>query len=157
MDYVVTESNDAPFHFAAIHDRTIMADLSRKIERHVTTALKSLRAAERPFEKAVVLYWDHEDERSLIESPDGVELDIGWQVDEPFVDPTAGVETVTTPAGPYATTIHIGTYDTLYRAHRAIREWMKKEGRRKIGPNWEVYDHPRDGVPTRTDVYYLIG
>jgi effector-binding domain-containing protein len=157
MDYVVTESNDAPFHFAAIHDRTTMPDLSRKIERHVTTALKSLRDVGRPFEKAVVLYWDHEEEKSLIESPDGVEIDVGWQVDDPFVDHATGVETVTTPAGPYATTTHIGTYDTLYLAHRAIRQWCKKEGRTKIGPNWEVYDHPRDGVPTRTDVYYVIG
>jgi effector-binding domain-containing protein len=157
MDYIVTESNAPPVHVAAIHDRTTMPDLSRKIERHVGTAIKSLREADEPFGKAVVIYWDHEDDKPLIDTPDGVEIDVGWQVERPFDDHAHGVMTVTTPAGPYATTTHIGPYDTLHEAHSAIRHWLKTEGRRKIGPNWEIYDHPKEGEPLRTDVFFLIG
>src|SRR5436190_11709934 len=118
MDYVVVEGTAPDAQIAAIHDRTTMPDLARKIERHIGTALKALREERRKFGRAVVIYWDHEDDRSLIESPDGVEIDVGWEVDDPFADPKEGIVTVTTPTGSAASTTHVGPYTELYLAHR---------------------------------------
>ncbi len=157
MDYVIAKGTAAPLQIAAIHDRATMPDLVRKIERHGGTAVKALREADRPFGRATVIYGDHEDEKALIESPDGAEIDVGWEVDAPFESHGLGIVTVTTPAGPSASTTHVGPYYDLYKAHLAIRQWCREEGRTKIGPNWEVYDHPVEGQPHRTDVFYLIG
>lgn len=157
MDYVIVEGPTPALRIAAIHDRATMPDLARKIERHVGTAVKALRKAHRAFGRAAVVYWDHEDERSLIETPDGVEIDVGWEIDAPFDDHLTGIVTVMTPAGPAARTTHVGPYEDLHEAHRAVREWCRKQGHRKIGPNWEVYDHQEEGRPARADVFYLIG
>lgn len=157
MDPLVTETVVSRLQLAAVHDRTTFPDLGRKIMRHVDTTLKSLRGAGVEFGRCVVVYWDHEGDSPLIDTPDGVEIDVGWEVDPAFADPHHGVATAHTPGGPVATTVHVGPYDSLYLAHRAVRDWMKKNGRRRAGPSWEVYDHPREGSPPRTDVFYLIG
>jgi effector-binding domain-containing protein len=103
-----------------------------------------------------VVYWDHAAEKSLIESKEGVEIDVGWEVDAPYSDPRRGITTVRTPNGATATTTHVGPYSTLGEAHRAVRDWILEHGLERAGPSWEVYDHPREGEPPRADVFYLI-
>jgi effector-binding domain-containing protein len=156
VDYVIVTGPASPFQVAAIHDRATIPDLARKIERHVGTALNALNEADRTFGRATVVYWDHEDERSLIATPDGVEIDVGWEVDAPFDDHTTGIVTVTTPAGPTASTTHVGPLEDLHEAHRAVREWCKQHGHQRVGPNWEVYNPPREGQPPRTGIFYLL-
>lgn len=101
-------------------------------------------------------YWDHADEVPLLRSAAGVPIDAGWEVTGAFTDQHSGVAAVQTPAGTAASTTHVGSYGDLHEAHSAIRRWCKHQGVQRLGPNWEVYDHQRDGQPPRTDVYYLI-
>ena len=43
------------------------------------------------------------------------------------------------PAGPAATTVHKGPYDTLSEAYAALETWMESNGLRPSGPPWEDY------------------
>ena len=156
MTYEVNRAPVSPLQLAAVRDLATMHDLVRKIERHVGHVIACLNEAGVKFSRCVIVYWDDDGETSLIESADGVPVDVGWEVAQPFADPKAGIATVQTPSGTAATTIHIGPYYELYKAHNAVREWCKENGAKRVGAHWEVYDHPREGVPTRTDVFYLI-
>ena len=156
MDYVVARSTAPPIEIAAIHDQATMDDLVSKIERHIESVIQDLQKAGIKFGRAAVIYWDHEEEKSLIESADGVEIDVGWEVEALFDDRKAGIFSVRTPAGASASTTHIGPYNELHKAHSAVRQWCKQHDVRRLGPNWEVYDHPREGQPLRTDVFYLV-
>jgi len=62
-----------------------------------------------------------------------------------------------TPSGTVATTVHMGPYDRMKPAHEAIHQWAHENGRRLVGPSWEVYGHwSDDPAKLRTDIYYLI-
>ena len=73
--------------------------------------------------------------------------------------PTNGegdVEPSDLPAGPAATTVHIGPYDTIEPAYTALRDWILERGGVPEGNAWEVYfsdpnlDH--DSTTWRTEV-----
>ena len=91
---------------------------------------------------------------------DEINLEVGVEMDGPF----AGIGEVvasSTPGGTVAMTTHLGPYQLLASAHRAIREWCKANGHRTAGPNWEIYGHWRtewekDPSQITTDIYYLI-
>jgi hypothetical protein len=51
---------------------------------------------------------------------------------------------------------HIGPYNQLKEAHAAVQAWCRQNHIKMTGPNWDVYDHPREGQPARTDVFYLL-
>ena len=50
-----------------------------------------------------------------------------------------GVAELALPAGPVATTIHAGPYDTLPEAYAALESWIESNGLRSAGPPWEDY------------------
>ena len=156
MDYQVTQQNVAALQIAAVRDQASFANLGHKIGVQVDTVLNSLGATKHPVGRCVVVYWDGPEEGTLLATAAGVAIDVGWEVDTPFADPSSGVTTIQTPAGSVATTTHIGPYGALPDAHKAIRAWCAQNGLGRVGPNWEVYAHPRDDQPTRTDVYYLV-
>jgi hypothetical protein len=145
-----------PLRIAACHDVVTFAELGTKIRHAVDTSLKSLRDSGTKFGRCVCLYWDHEGGTPLLMSPAGCEVDIGWEVEGEYEDAAAGVATARTPAGTVATTTLIGDSEMLPDAHRALRRWCRENGLKRLGPNWEVFDHPREGEPPRTDVYYLV-
>ena len=89
-------------------------------------------------------------------APGGFPVEAGVQVEAPF--PSAGtVVCAATPAGPVATTTHMGPYEGLPQAHAAVRQWCGDEGRALAGPRWEIYGHWHDDPDQRrTDVYYLL-
>jgi effector-binding domain-containing protein len=61
------------------------------------------------------------------------------------------------PGGEVATTAHIGPYDRLGDAHRAIVQWVADHKRELAGPNWELYGHwTDDPAKLWTDVFYLL-
>jgi effector-binding domain-containing protein len=65
------------------------------------------------------------------------------------------------PAGRLATTVHMGPYQKLHFAHRAILDWGTRNGHALAGPNWEIYGHWDEAWNTdpsriRTDVFYLL-
>ena len=43
------------------------------------------------------------------------------------------------PAGPAATTTHVGPYDELGSAHRALADWIHDHGHEVAGPPREIY------------------
>jgi effector-binding domain-containing protein len=43
------------------------------------------------------------------------------------------------PAGPAAVTTHVGPYEELEVAYRAVRDWLAGRGLTPAGPHWEVY------------------
>jgi effector-binding domain-containing protein len=61
------------------------------------------------------------------------------------------------PGGAAATTTHRGPYGELDAAHRGIRDWCARRGRRLAGPRWEIYGHWTDNPnELETEVYYLL-
>ncbi len=91
---------------------------------------------------------------------DQINLEVGVELEAPFAG-HGEVVASTTPAGPVAIVTHVGPYGQLHRAHEAIQQWCKNNGRTPAGPNWEIYGHWQDEWNTNpskivTDVYYLL-
>ena len=66
------------------------------------------------------------------------EIEAGMPVAEPQPDEgriTAGE----LPGGPTATTVHVGPYEDLPSAHDALDAWLKANGKKSRGPQWESY------------------
>jgi AraC-like DNA-binding protein/effector-binding domain-containing protein len=64
------------------------------------------------------------------------------------------------PAGPAATTIHSGAYDTLSQAYAALEVWIESHGFEPAGAPWEDYitdpaEHP-DPKDWKTEVLWPI-
>jgi len=64
------------------------------------------------------------------------------------------------PAGPAASTIHVGPYETLSDAYAAIQEWMESQGLTSMAPPWECYltDPAENPDPNtwKTEVFWPI-
>jgi effector-binding domain-containing protein len=83
-------------------------------------------------------------------------IDAGARVYEKF-EGNGEINCVASPSGLAATTIHMGLYELLGDAHKAIREWCAANGHAIEGTNWEVYGHHEDDpAKRRTDVFYLL-
>lgn len=78
---------------------------------------------------------------------DGFDVEAGFPVAAPIA--AAGqVEPSTLPAGPAATTMHVGSYADLGAAYKAIEEWLSANGFEMIGAPWEAYlDEPAVANP----------
>lgn len=156
MSQDVTTMVVEPLHLAAVRDRATRQNLSDKIMQHVGTVLQSLGKSQTRFGRCVVIYREEGGKECMLLTEAGVPIDVGWEVEPPFAA-DGPVAAVSTPAGMVATAVHIGPYDRVGEAHEAIMRWCRFNDRPVAGPNWEVYDHPREGQPPRTDVFYLIG
>lgn len=103
----------------------------------------------------VFLYHDERDEM-LIHRPQGVAVDIGVALEEPFTGDRT-LQCVTTPGGRVAWARHYGHYELLPTIHADIRAWCVAEGHEIAGINWEHYGHWHEEPERRvTDVYYLL-
>lgn len=64
------------------------------------------------------------------------------------------------PGGLVATTVHIGPYEGLHEAYRAIEQWMTEEGMTPAGKPWESYLTDPSSVPDpsewRTEVCWPV-
>jgi effector-binding domain-containing protein len=98
-----------------------------------------------PAGRNVMLYLD---ERPSVEV--GVELDRPAAYELPVV----GSEL---PGGDVAVGVHVGRYDQLGAAHRAVVDWIEAEGLTRAGPRWEIYGHWSDDAPPETEIWYLLG
>jgi effector-binding domain-containing protein len=85
-----------------------------------------------------------------------INLEVGALVDHPFTG-NDRVVCSSTPAGLVAMTEHVGPYNKLGDAHKAICDWCKAHGHALAVPNWEIYGHWNDD-PNKlvTEVYYLL-
>lgn len=72
------------------------------------------------------------------------------------IDGDGRVEPSVLPAGHAVHTTHVGRYEDLEIAYRAMRSWLQAHGYAEAGPHWEVYfsDPQADPEPShwRTDV-----
>jgi effector-binding domain-containing protein len=149
MNPNVTRLEVEPLHLAAIRDHATHADLGSKIRQHVGTLLQYFKESQVQFNRCVILYECDGSDRPF-------PIAVGWEVDAPFAGDGAAIVSVATPAGMAATATHIGPYDRMHEANEAILAWCDRNAHQIAGPSWEVYDHPRDGQPPRTDVFYLL-
>jgi hypothetical protein len=84
------------------------------------------------------------------------EFDFGVEVAREFAG-SGEVRPVRTPAGEAAVAKHVGPYDGLAEAHRAIRAWAKESSRSLAGTSWEIYgDWNDDPAKLVTLVVYLL-
>ena len=85
-----------------------------------------------------------------------INIECGVEVTPLFVG-GGDVHLSATPAGSVAHAVHMGRYEGLGGAHRAILAWCADHGRSLAGPNWEIYGHWNDDpAQLRTDVLYLL-
>jgi effector-binding domain-containing protein len=83
-------------------------------------------------------------------------IEVGVIVSHPFSS-DGPVICSATPGGMAATAIHLGPYDRIGEANRAILDWCAAQGYRVAGPSWEIYDHWNDDPSKlRTDIFYLV-
>jgi effector-binding domain-containing protein len=75
------------------------------------------------------------------------------------VEGAGRIQASTLPGGQIATTWHVGSYDTLHQAHRAVEAWLEAQQWGMIGAPWEVYwSDPGDTSPEelRTEVLWPV-
>ena len=85
-----------------------------------------------------------------------MDVDFGVEVTGPF-DGEGEVVPTQTPAGEVVSTVHIGPYDRLADAYRAIEAWREAHGREFAGHSWEIYGDPTDDPATlEVRVVYLL-
>ncbi len=66
-----------------------------------------------------------------------------------------------TPGGRTASVVHLGPYQQLGAAHKAILDWCAAHNLQLAGPSWEIYGHWEDAwnanpSQIRTDVFYQL-
>jgi len=85
-----------------------------------------------------------------------MKADFGVEVTREFAA-SGEVRPVRTPGGEAAVAMHVGPYDGLAEAHRAIHAWAKESGRTLGGRSWEIYgDWNEDPAKLETLVMYLL-
>jgi effector-binding domain-containing protein len=146
MEYQVQMKRVDPQLTAVVRTRAAQSQLSKVVPQlcgEVWTYAKSA-GLPRPG-RHVATYFD-----------DAINLEVGALVDQPFTG-NERVVCSSTPAGLVAMTEHVGPYDRLDGAHKAIRDWCAAHGQSSAGPNWEIYGHWNDD-PNQliTEVYYLL-
>jgi AraC family transcriptional regulator len=83
-------------------------------------------------------------------SAGGVTLAGGMPVADPIED-TDEIQAAKIPAGSYAKTIHVGTYDNLDKAHEAIEQWINEQGLRPGAASYEIYHTDPGQYPNEED------
>lgn len=142
--------------FAAVLDRANLQDLPTKVGHNVNTVLQFLERSHMEFGRCIVMYSDVPGTESLLASQSGVPIHVGWEVTVPFNEEGSGVARASTPGGMAASIVHTGPFEDLPQTHSAIRGWCLEHDLNIDGTSWEIYDHPREGQPQRTEIFYSI-
>ena len=83
-------------------------------------------------------------------------VDFGVEVARGF-DAEGEVTCVTTPAGEAAVLIHRGEYSKLGAAHAALKDWIRRNGRKIGNHSLEIYGDPTpDPEKTETMIVYFL-
>ncbi|MGH3663810.1 MAG: GyrI-like domain-containing protein [Micromonosporaceae bacterium] len=82
--------------------------------------------------------------------PEQPEMEAGAPVARPVRD-AGRVRSSLLPAGPAAVTVHVGPYEGLREAVRAVSLWVREHGAEPAGAHWEVYysDPEQEPDPNR--------
>ncbi len=85
-----------------------------------------------------------------------INFECGVELFQPFVGNDQVVSS-STPAGLVATVEHVGPYQHLHEAHKALCDWCAANGYSTATPSWEIYGHWNDDPSQlRTDVFFLL-
>lgn len=66
------------------------------------------------------------------------DVEAGFPVSSPFA-PSGEVQPSELPGGTVAVTVHVGPYDQMEPAYRALASWVTDRGRELAGDAWEVF------------------
>jgi effector-binding domain-containing protein len=157
MRYEVQVREVAPQPFAAARGRGDARNFLTRLFALLDEVWRFLKAnpAVKKSGHNVFLYWN-EAGKDLLHTDEGLPMEAGVQVDAPF-EGAGKVVCSTIPGGTVATVAHIGPYQKLSEAHRAVCDWCKANSRPIAGPSWEIYgDWNDDPEQLRTDVFYLL-
>ncbi|MEO7223198.1 MAG: GyrI-like domain-containing protein [Devosia sp.] len=103
----------------------------------------------------VVVYRD-EPGAHLMSTPQGIPVDIGAEIAEPFTG-DAELTCTTTPPGRFISVLHAGSYDRLGEAHDTLIQFARTERLQLAGPYWEFYGHwSDDPAQLETTVCYAV-
>jgi effector-binding domain-containing protein len=150
MDYAVRIEHSDGIRLAVVRRRASLSELPQVIPAACGTVWNLIKAQQiRGAGRHVAVYLDGQ-----INLEVGVELQKAATVSGELVSSS-------TPAGTVATTTHLGPYQLLGSAHRAVVDWCTGQNYKLAGPNWEIYGHwidewNRDSAKIRTDVFYLL-
>ncbi len=74
------------------------------------------------------------------------------------IDPPSGWRLTDLPAGTFASTVHVGSYDNLGQTYARLDAWLREHGYAKAGPPREVYLSEPSTPPelTRTVIEYPV-
>ncbi|MEO8201289.1 MAG: GyrI-like domain-containing protein [Gemmatimonadota bacterium] len=139
----------ASIPLAVIKRQAELSDVRRLVPECCGLVWNVLREQQVRGGRYVAIYWDGT-----------IRLEVGAEIDGPF-SVSGEVVRSATPSGLVATTTHLGTYQTLHRAHTLIHEWCREKSVRLAGPSWEIYGHWQDEWNTdpsqiRTDVFFQV-
>jgi effector-binding domain-containing protein len=149
MAYEIRIESVEPRTIAAVHRRAAIPQLSTVVPAACGEVWNFTKTAgiERPG-RHVAVYRDGGDGQLNVE--------IGVEVGGSFVG-DGNVSCSATPAGTVATTVHIGPYDRLGKAHEAVLRWCRDNHHDLAGPSWEIYGHwVDDPEKLETEVVYLL-
>jgi effector-binding domain-containing protein len=145
MTYTVESKTVESQPLATVKRRARQSELSKVVPEACGIVWDAVKALQIKGGRHVAIYWNGE-----------IDLEVGVEVDDSFQGKGEVLRSAT-PAGAVLTTTHVGMYDRLGDAHRAIVEWSVQHQKPLAGPNWEVYGHWTDDLSQlRTDVFYLL-
>lgn len=153
MNYTVRVERVTGGPIAVVRRRVAKADLPRVVPEACGLVWNAVKAAGVTDAGRHVSVYRHAEVGLL-------DVEIGVEVGSPF--PGHGeVVASSLPTGDAATVTHLGPYQKLGEANRAITDWCAAQGRALAGTSWEVYGHwldewNRDPSKIRTDVFYLL-
>jgi len=154
LEYEVTKVEIPPHTLVAVSERVKLSELTDKVPGLLGEVWQFIQANQITTTGHNVIVYDGE-----TRAPDGdllLDATFGVEVRGIF-NPTNRIVDASTPGGPSARTIHIGSYSELPRAHDAVRRWCAVSGQRMTGANWEVYgDWTDDLSQLRTEVFYQL-
>ncbi|MEM8772742.1 MAG: GyrI-like domain-containing protein [Pseudomonadota bacterium] len=70
------------------------------------------------------------------------------------------IKSATMPAGEVVSGTHVGPYANLNQSHKALWDYVEREGLGKAMPVWEIYVDDPTTVPEdklRTEIYRVVG
>ena len=87
-----------------------------------------------------------------------LDIEIGFPVSKELPDKDT-MKTSEIPAGKYATTLHVGPYETMEPTYNAFNKWLEDNGHETIGTAIEFYlNDPREVGPenTKTEIQFPL-
>lgn len=96
----------------------------------------------------------HKGRNVMLYLDDVPHVEVGVELDQP-VELHGRLVRSALPAGPVATTRHVGPYAGLGDAHDAVIRWCEAQGYTLTKVRWEVYGHG-DVDPPEVDVFWQL-